>query len=162
MAQATRVHSTPPTNTPVDPTRRRLLTIAAGGSIAGFSPAIASALPDDPIFAAIDAFRRADTACVAVDGDIPNEIGDRWSEAISVVMRTRPTTPAGLAALTTWARERADWLSANGTEGGDNFCTVSATIDDAARGMSGLEPWSPPLAATRGKDEAPAPIGQKA
>jgi hypothetical protein len=64
MAKATRVLSTPPTNTsannssrPVDPTRRRLLTIAAAGSIAGFIPAIALALPDDPIYAAIKRHR---------------------------------------------------------------------------------------------------------
>jgi hypothetical protein len=44
---------------PVDPTRRRLLTIAAAGTIAGFSPAIASALPDDPIYAAIEVHREA-------------------------------------------------------------------------------------------------------
>jgi hypothetical protein len=73
MAQADRVHSTPPTNMsvnnppePVDPTRRRLLTIAAAGSIAGFSPAIASALPDDPIYAAIEAHRRANAEADAV------------------------------------------------------------------------------------------------
>jgi hypothetical protein len=105
-------------------------------------PTTAPAMPPDvdqsadPIFAAIDAYRKADPACIAVNG-----------EAISVVMRTHPTTPAGLAALTSWARERADWLRANGTEGGGNFCTVSATIDDAARGMSGLKAWSPPAAA---------------
>jgi hypothetical protein len=71
-------------------------------------------------------------------------------------MRTRPTTPAGLAALTSWARERADWLRANGTEGGDDFCTVSASIDDATRGMSGLEPWSPPLSAAMAVSVDPA------
>jgi hypothetical protein len=42
---------------PVDPTRRRFLSVAAAGSIAGFSPAIASALPDDPIYAAIKRHR---------------------------------------------------------------------------------------------------------
>jgi hypothetical protein len=57
MTQADRVHSTPPTNTPIDTTRRRFLTVAAAGSIAGFSPAIASALPDDPIYAAIQRHR---------------------------------------------------------------------------------------------------------
>jgi len=38
MTQADRVHSTPPTNTsalPVDPTRRRFLTVAAVGSKPG-------------------------------------------------------------------------------------------------------------------------------
>jgi hypothetical protein len=39
MAKATRVYSTPPTNTPVDPTRRHLLTIAAAGAVAAAIPA---------------------------------------------------------------------------------------------------------------------------
>jgi hypothetical protein len=45
MTQATRVHSTPPTNTsainpsgPVDPTRRHFLTVAAGGAVAAAIP----------------------------------------------------------------------------------------------------------------------------
>jgi hypothetical protein len=145
MTQADSVHSTPPTNTSV--TRRSALATIAAATAAitatGASPTAATTAPD-PIFAAIDAFRQADAACVAVDGDIPDDVGDHWSDAISFVMRTRPTTPAGLAALTSWARERADWLRSNGTEGGGDFCTVSATIDDATRGMSGLQPWSPP------------------
>jgi hypothetical protein len=149
MTQADSVLSTPPTNTSA--TRRKILGTIAIGTVAALASTIAEpgaiALPADPIFAAIEAFRRADALCVAVNGDIPDDVGDCWSEAISVVMRTRPTTPAGLAALTSWARERADWLRANGTEGGDEFCTVSATIDDATRGMSGLEPWSPRLPA---------------
>jgi hypothetical protein len=41
MTQATRVYITPPINTSADTTRRRILTIAAAGSIAGFSPAMA-------------------------------------------------------------------------------------------------------------------------
>jgi hypothetical protein len=121
----------------------RRLMLAGLAALPAALPAAAEQSAD-PIFAAIDAFRRADAACVAVNGDIPDEVGDLWSEAISTVLRTRPTTPAGLAALTTFSRERADWLKANGTEGGDDFCTASATIDDATRGMSGLQPWSPP------------------
>jgi hypothetical protein len=42
MTKADSVHSTPPTNTPeikpVDPTRRRLLTVAAGGAVAAAIP----------------------------------------------------------------------------------------------------------------------------
>jgi hypothetical protein len=132
---------------PVDPTRRRLLTVAAAASIAGLSPAIAAALPADPIFAAIDAFRRSDASCVAVHGDIPDELMDLRHEAYSVVLRTRPSTPAGLAALTTWAREQADWCHANSsTLNGEDLCALSATIDDAVRGMSGLNTWSPRVA----------------
>ena len=48
MAQADRVHSTPPTNTPVDPTRRRFLTVAAVGSVVGAgSLAAAAMVPND-------------------------------------------------------------------------------------------------------------------
>jgi hypothetical protein len=43
MTQADSVHSTPPTNTPVDTTRRRLLTIAAGGAVAALPIAAAQA-----------------------------------------------------------------------------------------------------------------------
>jgi hypothetical protein len=43
MTQADSVHSTPPTNAPVDTTRRHLLTIAAGGAVAALSIAAAQA-----------------------------------------------------------------------------------------------------------------------
>jgi hypothetical protein len=70
MAKATCVHSTPPTNTPIDTTRRRFLAVSAGASVAsvgtlavaampGVGPAIA-ACAVDPIFAAIEAHRKAD------------------------------------------------------------------------------------------------------
>src|SRR5258707_11546998 len=112
MAQ---VNSENSTAMPVSSTRRRFLTVAAGGTIAAVAISTQTVgSPADPIFAAIDAFRRADAACVAVDGDIPDELGDRCLEAESVVLRTRPSTPAGLAALTSWAPERSDWLCANG------------------------------------------------
>jgi hypothetical protein len=48
MTQADRVHSTPPTNTPVDTTRRRFLTVAAIGSMVGAgSLAFAATAPND-------------------------------------------------------------------------------------------------------------------
>jgi hypothetical protein len=73
MTQADCVHSTPPTNTPIDTTRRHFLSVAAAGamSIAAVS---ATALPVeadaelvnaapavDPIYAVIEAHRRACT-----------------------------------------------------------------------------------------------------
>ena len=71
MTQADRVLSTPPTNTskirPVDPTRRHLLAIAAGGAIAA-GAAVAAAIPiteaatADPAFALIAAKLAADAA----------------------------------------------------------------------------------------------------
>jgi hypothetical protein len=162
MIEADRVFSTPPTNT--SRSRRAVLAGIASAAVIPTAALSAAAAAADPIFAAIDAFRRADAAADAVSYgvDIPEDVGDRLWDAISCVMRTRPTTPAGLAALTTWARERADWLRDNGTEGGDAFCAVSATIDDATRGMSGLEPWSPPpLAESAELDPAFALIAEK-
>src|ERR1700737_3411962 len=43
MTQADSVHSTPPTAMPVDPTRRRFITIAAGASIVSVGSLVASA-----------------------------------------------------------------------------------------------------------------------
>ena len=48
MTQADRVHSTPPTNTPVDTTRRRFLAVAAFASVAGAGSLAAAAMtPND-------------------------------------------------------------------------------------------------------------------
>ena len=80
MTQADSVHSTPPTNTsatnPLDQARRHFLTVAAGGALAAVAITTAARAAGSPA-----AFRRADAACVAVDGDIPDEVGDRWSES---------------------------------------------------------------------------------
>src|SRR5207245_9682307 len=69
MTQADSVLSTPPTNTsalPVDPTRRRLLTIATGGAVAAAIPTtVGMAAAVDPIFAAIDEHRNAHAAHLA-------------------------------------------------------------------------------------------------
>jgi hypothetical protein len=89
---------------PVDPTRRRLLTIAAAGSIAGFSPAIASALPDDPIYAAIDAHRKANAAHWAAlkasegttDWGITEQSCHDENDAFEVLIGAPATTLAGL------------------------------------------------------------------
>jgi hypothetical protein len=72
MTQADRVLSTPPTNTPTDPTRRHLLTIAAGGAVAAAIPTatLAAAPAVDPIFAAIDAHRQAHAASAAATAEI--------------------------------------------------------------------------------------------
>jgi hypothetical protein len=43
MTQADSVHSTPPTNTPVDSTRRRFITVAAGASIVSVGSLVAAA-----------------------------------------------------------------------------------------------------------------------
>ncbi len=67
MTQADSVHSTPPTNTPIDTKRRRFLSVAAGGAVAAAIPAaaLARAPAVDPIFAAIDEHRKAQAAHLA-------------------------------------------------------------------------------------------------
>jgi hypothetical protein len=45
MAKADRVHSTPPTNTPIDPTLRRFLAVAAGASVASVGTLAMAAMP---------------------------------------------------------------------------------------------------------------------
>jgi hypothetical protein len=151
MTQADCVLSTPPTNT--SRSRRAVLAGIASAAvlpIAATIPTTAPAFPTavttiDPIFAAIDAFRCAEMEFYADrDGDIPDQVGDRWSHAVDVVITTQPTTPAGLGALTSFARDMVERAHS-----GDASFTVRqkllvmAVIDDATRGMSGLEPWSP-------------------
>jgi hypothetical protein len=138
MTQADSVLSTPPTNTSV--TRRKMIGAMAtvgAGAIAAAAPAIAGLAEPDPIFAAIEAFRRADAEFMAVEGgDIPDELGDRQSDAYYAVLRIRPTTMAGLVALTALVRERADWLCPHSLMSGEELCALTAAINDAARGMS--------------------------
>jgi hypothetical protein len=50
MTQADSVHSTPPTNTPIETTRRHFLTVAAGGAVAALpvaAPANSNPLSPD-------------------------------------------------------------------------------------------------------------------
>jgi hypothetical protein len=68
MAEANSVHSTPPTNTSaIDPTRRRFLTVAAGGAVAAAIPtaALTTAPAIDPIYAVISVHRNSHIAHIA-------------------------------------------------------------------------------------------------
>jgi hypothetical protein len=89
------------------------------------------------------------------NGDIPDEVGDRWSRAADAVIGTQPTTPAGLVALTGFAREMAE-RSNHGDAGfaDEQWVPVMAAINDATRGMSGLEPRSPPSPAASAHPDA--------
>jgi hypothetical protein len=88
MAKATRVYSTPPTNTsaidhpmmfpPVDPTRRRFLAVAAGASVVSVGALTAAAMPAgaqdtaceaDPTFEVIEAHREAAVASAAASAE---------------------------------------------------------------------------------------------
>jgi hypothetical protein len=133
MAQATRVHSTPPTNTPisenslVDPTRRHFLTIATAASVVGI-PTSAATAPADSTFALIAEKRAADVAhCEAIDAQdeaesdheygsgVVEEAWQRCCDACGVVNEadwrlatTPPTTLAGVAAVLRFANEIED------------------------------------------------------
>jgi hypothetical protein len=66
MTQADRVYSTPPISTPVDPTRRHFLTVAAAGAASAIvAPALPAASTIDPIFELIEAHRKAHAAHMA-------------------------------------------------------------------------------------------------
>jgi hypothetical protein len=143
----------PANKEPITTTRRSFVmnSIVALPIVAAV-PTIAPAMPasNDPIFAAIDEFRRADTAwSAAIDAirdneNVSDEIWDRRDVAAERVISTKPTTPAGLAALTTWTRARIDWMRTVGSSDyHDEIYAMVAAIDDATRGMSGLEAWSP-------------------
>jgi hypothetical protein len=138
MTQADSVHSTPPSNTPVDPTRRRFLAVAAFASVAGAGSlaAVAMAPNDvpaaatmpnggaDPAFALIAEKLAADIAhCEAIDAqDKADELGigsdeadDRCEAACHAVnaidwklATTPPTTLAGVAAVLRFANEIED------------------------------------------------------
>ncbi len=124
--------------------------------IAAAIPTSAPALSTtDPIFAALDNFRRAEAEFYAdYVGEIPDDIGDRWHEAVAAVVRTQPTTPAGLGALTSFAREMTERADHDATLGDDQWVPIMTSIEAAARGMSGLQPWTPPEVGTNGHPDA--------
>jgi hypothetical protein len=66
MTQADCVHSTPPTNTPIDTKRRRCLSVAAGGAVAAAIPTtVATAAAVDPVFELIELHHAAHAAHLA-------------------------------------------------------------------------------------------------
>jgi hypothetical protein len=132
MTQADRVLSTPPANTsalPVDPTRRCLLTIAAGGAVAAALPTagLTAAIAADPIFTAIDEHRKADAAHLAaikevdrlyrIHGDADESITekpcDAENEAFEALVAATASTLPGLVAKLAYLRdigEREAWM----------------------------------------------------
>jgi hypothetical protein len=146
MTQADSVHSTPRITAPkIDPTRRQLLTIAAGGAVAAAMPtgALATVPAVDPIFAAIAGWQAAydahgaaitkqDRADSQFGFDSPEafEADERCEaachaahEAGWTLARITPTTLAGVAAVLRFANkiedEGMEWPSTDtiGAEG---------------------------------------------
>jgi hypothetical protein len=116
--------------------RRAVLALLA---IAVITPATALTTEQvDPIFVALDAFRLAEAEFYAErSGDIPDEIGDRWSEAMDIVIRTQPTTPAGLGALSGFAREMAERSNRDAGLPDGGWVLVTTAIDNAVKTLVG-------------------------
>ena len=124
----------------------KLVVASVAASIPTVAPAEALQAPD-PIFAALEAFRSAEADFYANKpewGDeIPEDVSDRWYEAKTAVVRRQPTTPAGLCALTSFAREMTERAQDDATLGDDQWIPIMKSIEESARGMSGLVPWTP-------------------
>ena len=136
MTKATRVFSTPPTNTPISQadatSRRRFLSqaagIAAGGTalaLATITPTSAAAAPAgalDPVFALIEAHKAAEAALGATlrtldhagRDDAEDALADVAHEAECAVLcdllEAIPTTLAGVVASLTYFRTTPDGL----------------------------------------------------
>jgi hypothetical protein len=138
MTQANRVHSTPPTNTPIDTTRRHFLAVAAGASVASVGTLAVAAMPTaapdspacavDPAFAVIAEKQAADVAhekaCDALSdaeeryrfhSDAAEEAWENSGAACHAadqvgwkLAATLPTTLAGVAAVLRFANEIED------------------------------------------------------
>jgi hypothetical protein len=86
----------------------------------------------DPIFAVLDAWRRAaDLWLCGVDGNIPDKLTDQHYKAFDIVIRTRPTTLAGLAALINWMRIYTNAMDIDT----DRLRTLVASIADATEAL---------------------------
>jgi hypothetical protein len=128
MTQATRVHSTPPTNTsannqpgPVDPTRRRFLTVAAAGAAAlTLTPARAASPAVDPIHAVIERHRKAcgahnEAIDIHMDFEEIGMTGAKLEEYKRLVAETAAAydelEDAGLDLINTWPTTLAGILA---------------------------------------------------
>jgi hypothetical protein len=128
MTQANSVHSTPPTNTPIDTTRRRFLAVSAGASVASVGTLAVAAMPAtapdsgacavDPIYAAIE--RHKQTAAIwyaAVDvrsnfndlhmtaeqraqrDELDDAVEDAWAPCEQAGVDLINTTPTTMAGI---------------------------------------------------------------
>jgi hypothetical protein len=145
-------------------TRRTLLAGAAALPVLTVPAFAATSIKDDPTFAAIDHARKCEEEFLALarredaaegagikldkapDDHRTPEMVAAVKEAIAAriaLASTVPTTPTGLAALTTFVREKNAelgefYFAADDTD--EQFLFV-ASLDAAVRGMAGLKPW---------------------
>ena len=143
MTQADRVHSTPPTNTPIDTTRRRFLSQAAVAAAGGAALGVALPLPGsaqsppqvrDPIYATIETHRLADAAHrdaltlqnrleIAHDPDaylVSAKPCDDENDAFEALVTAAATTLPGLIAWLDYLQELAgkfetEWMMTDRT-----------------------------------------------
>ena len=160
MTQAERVLSTPPTDTsalPIHSTRRHLLTMAAGGAIAGAIPGATLAVSPDAIFAAIERHRElsADyTAAVDISSKLEDGpefeaadaiAGDRCGDLLDhadALIHLEPTTMAGVIALMRYVASLEEWQTPRDSDEFDGqppdwgkaFCTTVANALDRIGG----------------------------
>jgi hypothetical protein len=74
MTQADRVLSTPPTNTPVDTTRRHFLLAVGGGTVAMLAATVPEAAATAPVSPLDPVFNRSDSAAGRLDTE-PRSMG---------------------------------------------------------------------------------------
>jgi hypothetical protein len=144
--------------------RRTLLAGAAALPVLAVPAFAATSIKDDPTFAAVDRARKGEEEFLALarSEDAAGGAGIkldkapddyRTPEMVAAVKeataarialaRTVPTTPAGLAALTTFVREKNVELGEFyfAADDPDERFLFVASLDVAVRGMAGLKPW---------------------
>jgi hypothetical protein len=156
MTQADSVYSTPPTNTPVDKSRRHFLTVASAGAASVIAAPALPAVPTiDPVFALIEAKRAADIAHLAAL-DVLNEAERRYGvgsdeehaaydageqpchaalDAAKALASTPPTTLAGVLAVLKFVKDIQDegqWPEDMGLER-QLLVTMTQAIDTITR-----------------------------
>lgn len=107
-------------NPPVDPTRRRFLSVAAGGAVAAAIPiAVLADTPAlDPVFDLIDIHRKAHAAHLAAIKEA-DRLGESWSgiteqpcvdenDAFEILVGAAATTLPGILAKLDYLRELAE------------------------------------------------------
>ncbi len=125
MTQANRVLSTPPTNTPIDTTRRHFLVAVGGGTVA----MLAATVPDsavgiptsDPVFELIEAHKRTAAALDIATAEVmrADELNEPYDDdlmdgptgdenaALAKLLEAAPTTLAGIIAWVVYLKEAA-------------------------------------------------------
>jgi hypothetical protein len=152
MAQATSVHSTPPTNTSAS--RRRFLSVAA--TLAAGSAALALAIPPavaaaDPVYALIETHKAMTAAPIATldekgrleDADLPfdeslaDAAHDAEDAALTELVEAIPTTLGGVIASMNYITEAAHLDHYRYSE--EELGPLIANLCEALKSLSGSD-----------------------